>query len=510
MQNSIKPIYNQLLEKTKDTIVLGTAQGLIHWDMETMMPPNAVEQRSLQLELLSRIGHQMSTNPEIGKLLQQIQTNPSYYDFGEVEKRNVYLINKSYLEQTSLPEKLVAELARQETITVNTWKKAKAKKDYSLLKPELQKLFDLNMQAAEILMKVKQTKTPYEALIDQFEPKMTTQKITETFDKLQAGLRPLLDKIQESGKHPDTTVLHQPVAVETQRQISQLITQTLGYDTTSTTASGRIDETEHPFTSGSYQDVRITTHYYVNDYANSIFSVLHESGHALYELNVNPEWIYQAVGGTCSYGIHESQSRLYENIVGRSKEFWTGFLPKIQKIAPALSDISLDNFIHAVNRVERSKIRIESDEVTYNLHIIIRYELERDLFAGKVSIDELPQAWNEKYAKYMGVKIENDSEGVMQDTHWSSGLYGYFPSYALGNIYSGQITEALTAALPNWRSQLAQSNLKELNTWLKENIHRPSDLYDPEDLIKKATGKNLDPQPFLRYLQNKYSELYGF
>lgn len=452
----------------------------------------------------------MSTNPEIGKLLKQIQADPAYEQLGEVEKRNVYLINKSYLEQTSLPEKLVAEMARQETITVNTWKKAKAKKDYSLLKPELQKLFDLSMQAAEILMKVKQTKSPYEALIDQFEPKMTTQRITETFDKLQHGLKPLLNKIQDSGKKPDTTVLHKPVPVETQRQISQLLTQTLGYDTASPNANGRIDETEHPFTSGSYQDVRITTHYHLNDYANSIFSVLHESGHALYELNVNPAWMYQPVGGVCSYGVHESQSRFYENIVGRSREFWTGFLPKLQTVAPALAGVSLDGFIHAVNRVERSKIRIESDEVTYNLHIIIRYELERDLFGGKISVDELPQAWNQKYADYLGVKIENDSEGVMQDTHWSSGLYGYFPSYALGNIYSGQIAQALTAALPEWRSQLELGNLKDLNMWLKENIHRPSDLYDPEDLIKKATGKNLDPEPFLKYLQGKYGELYGF
>jgi len=499
----------ELLEKTKDSIVLGTAQGLIHWDMETMMPPNAVEQRSLQLELLSKIGHQMSTPPEIGKLLQQIQTSPGYSELGEVEKRNVYLINKSYIEQVSLPEKLVSEMAKQETITVNTWKKAKAKKDYNLLKPELKKLFDLSMQAAEILMEIKQTKTPYEALIDQFEPKMTTQKITDTFDKLQAGLRPLLDRIQEANKQPDTKALHQPVPIEIQRQISQLITRTLGYDTASPTANGRIDETEHPFTSGSYQDVRITTHYYVNDYTNSIFSVLHESGHALYELNVNPKWRYQPIGGTCSYGIHESQSRFYENIVGRSKEFWMGFLPKLQEIAPVIAKVSLDEFIHAVNRVERSKIRIASDEVTYNLHIIIRYELERDLFGGKINVDELPQAWNEKYAKYMGVKIDNDSEGVMQDTHWYSGLYGYFPSYALGNIYSGQINNALTEVLPNWRNQLTQGNLRELNSWLKENIHHPSDLYDPEDLIKKATGKNLDPQPFVQYLQNKYNEL-GF
>ncbi len=510
VQTDIKPLYNELLQKTKDTIVLGTAMGIIHWDMETMMPPNAVEQRSLQLELLSRIGHKMSTDPQIGNLLKKIQSSPEYASLGQTEKRNIYLINKSYLEQTSLPEKLVAELARQETITVNTWKKAKAQKNYNQLKPELQKLLDLSKQAAEILMKVKETKTPYEALIDKFEPKMTAEKITATFDKLQRGLKPLLNKIQDTGKHPDTKIMHLPVPVETQRKISQLITQTLGYDTASPTASGRIDETEHPFTSGSYEDVRITTHYHINDYASSIFSVLHESGHALYELNVKPEWKYQPIGSPCSYGLHESQSRLYENIVGRSKEFWTGFLPKLQKVAPTLADINLDEFMHAVNRVERSKIRIESDEVTYNLHIIIRYELERDLFADKISLDELPQVWNQKYADYLGVKIDDDSEGVMQDTHWSSGLYGYFPSYALGNIYSGQITAALTQDLPNWRSQLAEGNLAEFNLWLKEKIHRQGDLQDPEDLIKKATGKNLDPEPYLQYLTRKYSELYGF
>lgn len=509
MQSSIKAIYNELIEKTRDLMILGTAESVIHWDMETMMPPAAVQQRSLQLELLSKIGHQMSTNPQIGKLLKELKENPNYEALGQVEKRNIYLINKSYVEQTSLPEKLVADLARQETITVNTWKKAKAQKNFNLLKPEFQKLLDLNKQAAEILMKVKETKTSYEALIDKFEPKMTTDKIDQTFRKLQNSLKQLLEKIQTKENQPNRSLLKQDVPVETQRKISQLITQILGYDTTSPNASGRIDETEHPFTSGSYEDVRITTHYYPADFANSIFSVLHESGHALYELNVNHEWRYQPIGSTCSYGVHESQSRLYENIVGRSREFWTGFLPKIQIIAPNLASLDLDQFLHAINHVERSKIRIESDEVTYNLHIIIRYELERDLFADRISVDELPQVWNQKYSDYLGVKVENDSEGVMQDTHWSSGLYGYFPSYALGNIYSGEIIQAITNSLPNWRSQLAAGNLNDFNAWLRVNIHNKGDLYDPEELIKQATGKELDPEPYMQYLTKKYSELYG-
>ncbi len=502
--------YKELLSKTKDLVVLSTAEGIIHWDMEIYMPPKAVEQRSQQLALLTRIHHKLGTDPEIGKLLTSIQTSAEYQALEQVAKRNVYLINKTYQEQNALPEKLVSDLARQEAITVNTWKKAKAKKDYTIFKGDLQKLLDLSKQAAEILMKVKETKTPYDALLDSFEPKMPSYAITATFNQLLAGLKPLIAKIEDSQVKSPMQILKQVVPVENQRKITQLITETLGYDTVSPHAGGRVDETEHPFTTGYYDDVRITTHYYPDNFASSIFSVLHESGHAIYEQNLDPDWYYQPVGSTCSYGIHESQSRFYENIVGRSKEFWTGFLPKIKHAAPSLDSLQLDPFVQAINKVERSKIRIEADEVTYSLHIIIRFELERDLFADKIAVDELPEAWNQKYSDYLGVKAENDSEGVMQDTHWASGLYGYFPSYALGNIYSGQITAALIKDLPDWRKALAEGKLDDVNGWLKTNIHSKGDLYDPQELIRLATGKTLDSEPYLRYLNEKYSCLYGF
>jgi carboxypeptidase Taq len=507
---TISASYNELLSKTKDVTVLGTAEGIIHWDMETMMPPGAVEQRSLQLSLLTRIHHQMSTDPQIGKLLATIQAKPTYEALGQAEKRNIYLINKNYREQAALPEKLVAELARQEAITVNVWKKAKAQKNFSLFKPDLQNLLNLSKEAAEILMKVKETKTPYEALIDNFEPKMTSNQITAIFNQLQGGLKQLINKIQASSNKPDPAILYCPVPAENQRKIAQLLTKTLGYDTASPAAHGRIDETEHPFTTGYYDDVRITTHYYPNNYASSIFSVLHESGHALYEQNLNPKWKYQPIGSTCSYGVHESQSRFYENVIGRSKEFWTSFMPKLKKAAPSLANVELDKFFRAINKVELSKIRVEADEVTYSVHVIIRFEIERDLFADKIAVNELPEVWNQKYAEYLGVKVEDDSEGVMQDTHWASGLYGYFPSYALGNIYSGQITAAITKDLPDWRNQLALGKLNLVNGWLKRNIHSQGDLYDPEELIKKATGRNLNSEPYLQYLNEKYSNIYGF
>ncbi len=452
----------------------------------------------------------MGTDPQIGKLLSKIQASPEYQALGHVEKRNLYLINKSYQEQTALPEKLVADLAMQEALTVNTWKKAKAKKDFNFYKADLQKLLDLNKQVAEILMKVKHTKSPYEALLDNFEPQMPAETITAIFSQLLSGLMPLIAKIESCQTKPNTQILSQPVPVEDQRKITQLITQTLGFDTASSTGGGRVDETEHPFTTGYYDDVRITTHYYPNNFASSIFSVLHESGHALYEQNLNPKWQYQPVGSTCSYGIHESQSRFYENIIGRSNEFWTGFLPKIKQAALSISNLQLDPFVHAINNVERSKIRVEADEVTYSLHIIIRFELERDLFADKITIDELPEVWNQKYSDYLGMKIENDSEGVMQDTHWASGLFGYFPSYALGNIYSGQITASISQDLPKWREDLAEGKLEEVNNWLKNNVQSKSDLFDPEELIKLATGTTLNSQPYLQYLNKKYGKLYGF
>jgi carboxypeptidase Taq len=474
------------------------------------MPPGAVEQRSEQLALLSCLQHQLNTDPQIGKLLNTIRAKPEYQTLDQEQQRNIYLINKNYVEQTSLPEKLVGELAKQEAVTVNVWKRAKAKRNFSLFKGDLQKLLDLSKRAAEILMKVKGTKTPYEALIDNFEPKMNASQITVTFTELQQGLKRLIGKIENSTTKPDTTMLKIPVPVENQRKIAQLLTEMLGYDIASPNARGRIDETEHPFTTGYYDDVRITTHYHPNNYASSIFSVLHETGHALYEQNLPLKWKYQPIGSTCSYGIHESQSRFYENIIGHSPEFWTGLLPKIKKAAPTLAKVDLDKFNRAVNKIELSKIRIEADEVTYSLHIIIRFEIERDLFADNIKVDELPEVWNQKYAEYLGVKVENDSEGVMQDTHWASGLYGYFPSYALGNIYDGQIIAAMSKDMPEWQSQLSQGKLDNANQWLKTHIHSEGNLYDPEDLVKKAMGGNLDSQPYLRYLNTKYGSLYGF
>jgi carboxypeptidase Taq len=503
--------YKKLMEKTKELIILNSAQALIQWDMETMMPPKAIKLRSEQIALLTKYDHKLATDPEVGKLIKQIQKHPRYEDLTKIQKRNIYLIKKNYDEQTKLPEELVTQIAKQRAIAVDIWKKAKATKNYGMFKPELEKLINLQKKAAEILMKVKKTKTPYDALIDIFEPKMTSKNITTVFNELREGLVKILKKCEAAPRQPDPSILKRRIPIDIQRKIAVALAEFVQYDVTSKNAGGRIDETEHPFTNGYYDDVRITTHYYEKAYASSIFSVLHEAGHAMYEQDLKQEWMYQPIGTGCSSGIHESQSRMIENIVGRSREFWVHFLPKLKELTgKRLADIELNKFVHAINQVTPSKIRVEADEVTYCLHIIIRFNIERDLFADKVTVKELPEVWNQSYKDYLGIKIENDSEGVMQDTHWASGLYGYFPSYALGNMYSGQILVAMEKDLPDWRKQLARGNFKHTKQWLAENVHAPGNLYDPADLIKRITGKEPTVKPYLTYLNTKFSELYGF
>ena len=510
-ENDLEKAYRDLMERAKDLIVLQSASGIVYWDMETKMPPKGVALRSQQLALLEKMGHRMLTDPENGRLIDKITGHTGYDGLTQLQKRNVHLAKKEYDEAVKLPEELVVETAKQQTIAVNTWKKAKAARDYGMFKPDLQKLLELKAKAADILMEVKGTKTPYDALVDIYEPKMSSETISKVFEGMREGLIRIVEKCRDASRQPETDFLSRKIPIDAQKNVAEALSEAIGYDIKSDKAGGRIDETEHPFTTGYYDDVRITTHYYEEKFASSVFSTLHEGGHAIYEQGLPADWIYQPAGTGCSMGIHESQSRFVENIVGRSHEFWSHFLPKLKGMTgDTLEDISLEQFVHAINRVVPSKIRIEADEVTYGLHVIIRFEMERDLFAGKLTVDELPQVWNEKYMQYLGVEVEHDSEGVMQDTHWASGLYGYFPSYALGNLYGGMMLEKMNRAIPDWRDKISAGSFAEVKGWLVENVHGRGNLYDPADLIKVITGGELTIGPFLNYLEEKYSKLYSY
>jgi len=502
--------YEKLLLKVRDVSVLGAVTGVIQWDTETKMPRGAFEYRSQQQSLLSRLDQRMATNPEIGALLERIEKSPGLGTMDEVQRRNLYLIRKDYDEKTKLPERLVAAIARQEVISYQAWHKAKGAKDFNIFRPELERMLELKKEWANLLMDVKGVKTPYDALIDVFEPKFSQETITAVFDRLKAGLVPLIQRCISAPLQPDASLLKREVPVTVQERLSKIAMDFIGYETGTPTARGRLDETEHPFTTGVYDDVRITTHYYRNNFASSIFSVLHEGGHALYNQNLRREWIFTPVGSANSYGWHESQSRFVENMVGRSPEFCSYLLPRLRRMTRgALADLELGKFVHALNEVRPSKIRTEADEVTYSLHIIIRFEIERDLLAGRMTVGELPQAWNRKYRDYLGMEIKDDAEGVLQDVHWSKGYFGYFPSYAIGNIYSGHLLSKLEREMPGWREGVAQGRFAPILQWLSGNIHALGNLYDPLVMLKKVTGEEIDPGHFIRYLNEKYSRIYS-
>jgi len=504
--------YQKLLKKFREPFILNSAQAILYWDLETYIPPRGVPQRGEQLALMSQLAHRMITSRELRDLLEQAEKQGETETFDAVQMRNLYLIRKEIEEATVLPEELVAKIAKQQAITIDLWKKAKAAQDWKMFEPEFKTMLDLTKQKARLLMDVKDVNNSYDALLDNFEPGITADHTSQVFSNLRTKLIPLIDSYVEASSSVNIQFLQQPIPIDVQRKIATDLCTVIGYDVTSDQAPGRIDETEHPFTVGLYNDVRITVNYFEDNVASAIFAILHEAGHAMYELGMglNQEWHYQPVSQATSFGIHESQSRFIENIMGRSHEFWQFYFPRLNELSNnAFTTVGLNEFVQAVNQVQRSKIRIEADEVTYSLHVIIRFEIERDLFADKIDVAELPGIWNEKYDEYFKIKIDNDSEGVMQDTHWAGGSYGYFPSYAWGNIYGGQLVKAMDKDIPDWKTQLATGNVQSITQWSIDNIHAPAGLFDPVELLQQVTGTSPSAEPFIEYLKAKYSRLFN-
>ncbi|MFW9788236.1 MAG: carboxypeptidase M32 [Candidatus Thorarchaeota archaeon] len=501
--------YDDLLYRMKEYMLLYSATQIVQWDYETYMPPKGLILRSEQMSVLEQTLHRMSTNPEIGKLLDTAEKNSSKLD--DVQNRNVFIIRREYDKKTKIPEELVARIAKQTTISLETWKKAKSSSNWKLFEPELKKTIELARERAEIEMKVKGIPILYDSMLDEFERGITSSQITKVFGELRNELVPLAKKCADASTDVDSSFLNKLVPIDIQRKIATDLATLVGYDTVSDNAGGRIDEVEHPFTTGYYDDVRITVKYHKDNVSSAIYAILHEAGHALYEQNLNPEWKYTPIGVNASYGIHEAQSRFLENMIGRSPEFLKFYLPKLKELTggsfPGVDDTT---FVKAMNLVEPSLIRIEADEVTYSLHIIIRFEIEKDLFADKVSVSELPQLWNEKYNEYLGMDVPNDEKGALQDTHWASAYFGYFPSYALGNIYDGMLLDKLQQDIPTWLDDVENGNVHTAIDWMKKNVHIHSARYDPADLIVKVTGKKLTAKPFLKYIENKYSALLEF
>jgi carboxypeptidase Taq len=497
-------LYKKLLSKMKEIEVIGQIGQLLGWDQEVMMPRGSVMQRSEQQAYIAGLAHMKQTDPEIGKLLKEIKENPDYENLSYQEKRNIYLIQRDYDRATKIPAEFVEEYTKATVVAVEKWKEAKGNEDYDAFKPHLEKMFELTKKYANYL---NPNLPPYEVLLDLYEPGMNIEKYNAIFDPLRDATVELLSKINNSEKKPDLSLIRREVPIDMQEKLSIELMKLLNFDMD----KGRIDPSAHPFTGGQYDDIRITTRYTLDDFTGSLFAVMHETGHGCYEQNLPQNLRYQPIGNYCSMGVHESQSRFYENIIGRSKSFWWFYFEKFkEQMGGVFDDVSYDDFILAVNAVQPSFIRVEADEVTYNLHIILRFEIERDLFEGKIKVDNLPNVWNAKMKDMLGVDVDKVSNGVIQDIHWSGGSFGYFPTYTLGNVYGAQFFAKLVEDIPDWNEKLEKGDITSLTDWLTENVHQKGNIYNPPELVKEVTGEEPDPKYLIKHLNDKYSYLYGF
>ena len=481
---------------------LGGIQGLLGWDQMVYMPEAAMEERGEQLQALGGILYDQSVSPEYGKLIEDLASEIPDLDADDPIAREIKLAKRNYDLATRVPKDKMMEMIVASSQGQSVWEKAKATNDYALFQPYLQKILDLSLEFAEYF---KPYDHPFDAIANQFEPGTKAKEIKAIFDALRPRQVELIKAISERPQ-PKDDFLHKRYDLAMQRKINKWVASLQGYDW----SRGRMDESVHPFTTNfGMDDVRITTKYVENDASNAFFSTMHETGHALYELGISKTYKGTSLGSVSSMALHESQSRLWENLVGRSKAFWTYAYPVYQAyFSEHLANVSLDDFYKAINKVSPSLIRTESDEATYNLHIMLRFEIELDMLEGKISTKDLPEVWNEKMRDYLGVVPENDSTGVLQDVHWSGGMIGYFPSYAIGNLIASQWWHQLLKDQPNTMDEIASGNLANILAWLRENVHQHGSRYDAMDLVRRVTGEPLNPDYYMNYLTEKYSEIY--
>ncbi|MGQ9879912.1 MAG: carboxypeptidase M32 [Armatimonadota bacterium] len=495
--------YGQLEAWAKETALLGSTAGVLGWDQRVTMPPKAAPHRANQLALLSGMIHERATDPRVGEWLSILEESELVQDPESVTAVNIRHWRREYDRLTKLPTELVKEFTRVTTIAEKVWEEARERSDYALLKPHLQKILGLVHEIAE---RLGYEQEPYDALLDEYEQGMTAHQLEEIFAPLRQQIPDLTTQIQNAPRRPKSDILHRHYPRDAQESFCRLIAETIGFDW----QSGRLDPTVHPFaTRLAPGDVRITTRFYEDFLQPSLFGTIHELGHALYEMGLPQEHWGTPMGESTSLGIHESQSRMWENFVGRSRAFWEYFYPIAQKHFTTLQDVSLDEFVFAINEVKPSTIRVEADEVTYNLHILLRFELEVALMRKELSVDDLPDAWNERFEQYMGFRPPNDAEGVLQDVHWSGGAIGYFPTYTLGNLYAAQIFEQVERDLGDLNAHIRRGDFRPLLEWLRTNIHQQGKRYTASELVRRITGNPISADALLSYFQRKFAPLYG-
>ncbi len=495
--------YKALLATLHTVTDLRHARAVLEWDQETYMPDGAAEARALQIATLEKLAHERFISDKMGRWLEDLTHATADLDPDSDEAALVRVTKRDYLRAVRLPVSLVEEMAQTSARALEAWKKARASNQFQTFAPSLDKLVELNLRKAAA---IEPAGRPYDALLEEYEPGMKAAQIESVFDDLRKELVPMVDALAEAPT-PDTTVLRGPFEADKQWKFGLEVLRDFGYDF----ACGRQDRSTHPFTTSfSTTDVRITTRIREDWLPSALFGSMHECGHALYEQGISPALERTPLADGTSLGIHESQSRLWENQIGRSRTFWSHYYPKLVAYFPdRLSGVDLESFYRSINTVAPSPIRVEADEVTYNLHIMLRFRLELALLEGDLTVADLPDAWNAGMQELLGITPSSDAEGCLQDIHWSMGAFGYFPTYALGNLVSAQLFDIAKNEIPNLEARIAAGSFGELLDWLRENVHRHGRKRTATRILNDVTGTDLSADNWLAYIRRKYGEVYG-
>lgn len=489
----------KLAELQKKMYAYGMARGALTLDAATVAPKGTAEGRGIALGVLAGEEHKLFASPETGELLDFLWDRRDELD--RLRRRQVEELRRSYAQLTRIPAQEYMEYTQLVNQAEDLWRRAKEGSDFELFRPALEKLVAFKIKFAGYY---DAAKAPYDALLDEYERGVTMEYLDGFFSTLRERIVPLIRAIGEK-KQPDDSFLHRHYPVGAQRRFSEYLMEVLELDRNHC----GLGETEHPFTHcTNNKDVRITTHYYEDDVSASMYTVIHEGGHAKYELDICDEVQYTSLGNGASTGVHESQSRFYENLIGRSRPFIQAIFPQMREFFPEqFKDVTAEQFYRAVNKVQPSPVRIGADELTYCLHIMVRYEVEKQLFSGTLEVRDIPEAWKRLYKEYLGVDVPDDRRGCLQDSHWTYGDFGYFPSYALGSAYGAQMLKNMERDIDVW-GPVSRGDLSQVSGWLKEKVHRYGRLLEPADVVKNACGR-FDPNLFADYLEKKYTELYG-
>jgi carboxypeptidase Taq len=492
----------QLKQRLAEAHDVGKAIFLLAWDQRTMMPTNGAAVRAEQLATLSKLSHDLFTSDEVGRLLDDLAEYAESLPYESDEASLIRVARRDFDRERRVPADLRGELTRAAANGYEAWVDARARSDFGSFLPFLQRNVELRQRYADCF----EVDEPYDALLEDYEPGMKTAEVREVFDVLKPELIALVRAVADHQDGVDTSFLTGSFPADRQRALSLAVLERLGFEPD----SWRLDTTAHPFASSiSTGDIRLTTRFKEDDVSDALFSTMHEFGHGIYERSVDPALGRSLLCRGASMSLHESQSRMWENLVGRSRPFWRFFYPTFRSIFPEFERVDEDAFYRAINTVQPSLIRVEADEVTYSLHIILRFELEQELLSGELELRDLPEAWNARMEEYLGVQVPDDAHGVLQDTHWSSGLLGYFPTYALGNVVSLQIWDQLVSAMPDVYDQIERGEFGQLREWLRDQLYRHGRKLKPKELIERITGGGLDPWPYLRYLSEKVGDVYG-